>query len=214
MLNCAKSVNKSAFQAGYLWGWVSVVIKNQLTVAAVRFLRRLFLWLTYLPFVSVSMYLYLVLAAFVSAATHVAAAAAAAIVRKLWHTSLASGLWPCRLDVPQDVSRVGGRGEVCSMLDAYHTMYDYLLPASCPLMWLPVSPRAENSDGCSFTSISLRRLFNLFVCMNRKNVHDIASSAISSTELQEREREGEGGIIETLLVKGRPSLSAKRTPFI
>lgn len=79
------------------------------------------------------------------------------------------------------------------MLDAYHTMYDYLLPASCPLMWLPVSPRAENSDGCSFTSISLRRLFNLFVCMNRKNVHDIASSAISSTDLQEREREMERG---------------------
>lgn len=87
----------------------------------------------------------------------------------------------------------GGRG-ICPCLMLI-THYDYLLPASCPLMWLPVSPRAENSDGCSFTSISLRRLFNLFVCMNRKNVHDIASSAISSTELQsknrEREREGE-----------------------
>lgn len=72
------------------------------------------------------------------------------------------------------------------------SLYYYLLPASCPLMWLPVSPRAENSDGCSFTSISLRRLFNLFVCMNRKNVHDIASSAISSTELKrDRTRERE-----------------------
>lgn len=63
-----------------------------------------------------------------------------------------------------------------------------LLPASCPLMWLPVRPRAENSDGCSFTSISLRRLFSLLVCMNRKKVHEIASRAISSTELQENKQ--------------------------
>lgn len=120
------------------------------------------------------------------------------MVRKLWHTS---GLWPCRpqpqdafCDSPDNATQCraaaeGGGGERVFYVRCL-SLYYYLLPASCPLMWLPVSPRAENSDGCSFTSISLRRLFNLFVCMNRKNVHDIASSAISSTELK-RERQNE-----------------------
>lgn len=59
-------------------------------------------------------------------------------------------------------------------------------------MELPLSPLADISDGCSFTSISLSRVVRLCVCRNKNNVQETAINATSSADLK---GEGKMGIL-------------------
>lgn len=52
------------------------------------------------------------------------------------------------------------------------------------VMELPLRPLADISDGCSFTSISLRRDVRLCVCRNKNNVHETAMNATNSADLE------------------------------